>query len=67
MGRSQQIKKFKRSNWWNADPAERTTEPRLGRVAHGVAYRVDRLKAIGNGQVPNVVLLAWHILSREQE
>jgi hypothetical protein len=28
-----------------------------------VAARVDRLKAIGNGQVPAVVRLAWTILS----
>jgi DNA (cytosine-5)-methyltransferase 1 len=32
--------------WW-------ATEPGLGRVAHGVAHRVDRLKCIGNGQVPH--------------
>ena len=38
-------------------------ESRLGRVAHGVAHRVDRLKAIGNGQVPAVVELAWKILN----
>tara|TARA_R110000765_G_scaffold9402_3_gene29439 strand:- start:6615 stop:7343 length:729 start_codon:yes stop_codon:yes gene_type:complete len=43
------------SGWW-------TTEPRLGRVANGVANRVDRLKAIGNGQVPAVAELAWTIL-----
>ena len=35
---------------------------RLGRVAHGVAHRVDRLKAIGNGQVSAVVRLAWNTL-----
>ena len=35
---------------------------RLGRVAHGVAHRVDRLKAIGNGQVPAVVVRAWETL-----
>jgi hypothetical protein len=29
-----------------------------------VAYRVDRIKRIGNGQVPAVVRLAWNILSR---
>lgn len=29
-----------------------SVEPELGRVAHGVAHRVDRLKGIGNGQVP---------------
>ena len=28
-----------------------STEPKLGRVAHGVSKRVDRLKALGNGQV----------------
>jgi DNA (cytosine-5)-methyltransferase 1 len=37
-------------------------EPDMGRVAHGVASRVDRLKAIGNGQVPGVVELVWEIL-----
>jgi DNA (cytosine-5)-methyltransferase 1 len=41
--------------WW-------TAEPDVGRMAHGVAARVDRLKAIGNGQVPAVVKLAWEIL-----
>lgn len=34
-------------------------ESRVGRVAHGVAHRVDRLKAIGNGQVPAVAALAF--------
>jgi DNA (cytosine-5)-methyltransferase 1 len=46
--------------WW-------TTEPDVGRVAHGVASRVDRLKAIGNGQVPQVAALAWEMMSRTQE
>jgi len=35
----------------------------LGRVANGVAARVDRLKAIGNGQVSSVAKLAWRILT----
>jgi DNA (cytosine-5)-methyltransferase 1 len=39
-------------------------EPSLDRVVDGVAYRVDRLKAIGNGQVPRVAAAAWHILSQ---
>ncbi len=43
--------------WWS-------TEPNVGRVAHGVASRVVRLKAIGNGQVPAVAALAWETLSR---
>ena len=37
-------------------------EPGVGRVVDGVAYGVDRLKALGNGQVPAVVRLAWQIL-----
>ena len=44
------------SNWWE-------TEPNVGRVADGVASRVDRLKAIGNGQVPLCAATAWRILS----
>jgi len=39
------------------------TEPLVGRVAHGVANRVDRLKAIGNGQVPQCAAVAFNILS----
>ncbi len=42
--------------WWEA-------EPNVGRVADGVAARVDRLKAIGNGQVPLCAATAWRILS----
>ena len=38
-------------------------EPAVGRVAHGVARRVDRLKAIGNGQVSAVAATAWNILN----
>jgi DNA (cytosine-5)-methyltransferase 1 len=46
-----------RDTWW-------ATEPDVGRVANGVAARVDRLRCIGNGQVPAVVPLAWEILSK---
>lgn len=38
-------------------------EPGLDRVADGVADRVDRLTAIGNGQVSRVAATAWSILS----
>ena len=38
------------------------TEPDVGRVAHGVAARVDRLKAIGNGQVPRVAATAFKLM-----
>ncbi len=43
--------------------ADWPAEPLLGRVAHGVAHRVDRLKAIGNGQVPQCAAVAFNILS----
>lgn len=35
-------------DWW-------AVEPGVGRVAHGVAARVDRLRALGDGLVPAVV------------
>jgi DNA (cytosine-5)-methyltransferase 1 len=41
--------------WWNI-------EPNVGRVVDGVAARVDRLKAIGNGQVSEVARRAWQLL-----
>ena len=37
-------------------------EPNVGRVVDGLAARVDRLKAIGNGQVPLCAATAWNIL-----
>jgi len=40
-------------------------EPDVGRVANGVANRVDRLKAIGNGQVPRVAATAWKLLNHK--
>ena len=42
-------------NWW-------AIEPNVGRVSYGVAARVDRLKAIGNGQVPLCAATAWELL-----
>jgi len=32
-------------------------------VADGVAGRVDRIRCLGNGQVPAVAALAWQVLS----
>lgn len=37
-------------------------EPRVGRVVDGVAHGVDRLKALGNGQVPAVAKMAWQLI-----
>lgn len=46
---------------WKCGVCQRT-RPKVGRVAMGITSRVDRLKAIGNGQVPAVVRLAWNTL-----
>jgi len=37
----------------------------IPRVATGIPNRVDRLKALGNGQVPLCVKVAWEILIKE--
>ena len=42
-------------SWWSA-------EPDVGRVVNGLASRVDRIKALGNGQVPLQAAVAWMIL-----
>jgi DNA (cytosine-5)-methyltransferase 1 len=47
------------AGWWAA-------EPDVGRVAHGVPDRLDRLAAIGNGVVPQIAQwLGERILERE--
>jgi DNA (cytosine-5)-methyltransferase 1 len=45
------------SYWWSV-------EPDVGRVVDGLAARVDRLKAVGNGQVPLCASQAFRILNR---
>ena len=44
------------AEWWRA-------EPDVGRVAHGVAARVDRLRCLGNGQVPLCAAIAFDQLA----
>lgn len=45
--------------WWEV-------EPNVGRVVDGLAHRVDRLAAIGEGQVPAVAAAAWQLLKGQQ-
>lgn len=45
-------------SWWSV-------EPDIGRVAQGVKERVNRLKALGNGQVPLQAAVAFKILMGE--
>ncbi len=52
----QEIPKFGNSSWWEI-------EPNFSRVANDVPARVDRLKAIGNGQVPLCAATAWRVLN----
>jgi DNA (cytosine-5)-methyltransferase 1 len=47
--------------WWE-------TEPDVGRVAHGVPSRVDRLRCLGNAVVPQVVeVIGRAIIAHEAE
>ena len=46
----QQIK-----DWW-------TTEPNVGRVAHGIPKRVDRIKQLGNAVVPQIPELIGRVI-----
>jgi DNA (cytosine-5)-methyltransferase 1 len=50
------VKPISSSDFWKV-------EPNVGRVVDGLASRMDRLKAIGNGQVPLCAATAWRILS----
>ena len=43
--RSEQIAQLERSDWW-------AVEPDMGRMAHGIPHRVDRLRCLGNAVVP---------------
>ncbi|HEY1119916.1 MAG TPA: DNA cytosine methyltransferase [Acidimicrobiales bacterium] len=58
------------SGWWRepSDPGWWATEPDVGRVAHGVPSRVDRLRALGNAVVPQVAEVVGHrILAHLEE
>ena len=51
-----------RARWWEAEPA-------VGRVVDGLAasayrHRAARLRAIGNGQVPHCMALAYRVLEQ---
>jgi DNA (cytosine-5)-methyltransferase 1 len=48
-GRSRPIHQQPREDWW-------VTEPAVGRVAHGIPKRVDRLRGLGNAIVPQIAM-----------
>jgi hypothetical protein len=43
------------------------TEPKLGRLAHGIPSRVDRLRCLGNAVVPQIVELIGRAIIQSQE
>ena len=49
------LAKMKDGTWWDV-------EPDIPRVATGMPHRVDRLKALGNGQVPLCAATAYNLL-----
>jgi len=64
-GQERSSKRCMDSQWWDSEPADasRQVERGLGGVVHGLATRVDRIKALGNGQVPLCAARAWEVLS----
>jgi len=52
MGKPGQIAEPQRSNWW-------AVEPDVGRLAHGIPRRMDRLKGLGNAIVPQIAELLF--------
>jgi hypothetical protein len=54
------------TNWmnWEVDPADIDLVPR---IVTDIPNRIDRLRAIGNGQVPQAMVLAWNELTTNKE
>jgi DNA (cytosine-5)-methyltransferase 1 len=50
---------FAASDWWS-------TEPDVGRVAHGIPARVDRLRGLGNAVVPQIPEIIGRAIMRLQ-
>jgi len=54
----EELAALERADWWELEPA-------VGRVVDGLAHRVDRLRCLGNGQVPQCAAGAWRLLNAE--
>ena len=52
--------KSERTCWWE-------TEPGVGRVAHGIPRRLDRLRALGNAVVPQVAEHVGRIIMQDAQ
>lgn len=62
-GKNGHLKKFPTFPFLRQDTPNDMPKPRCVRKANEMDRRMDRLKAIGNGQVPAVVKLAWETLA----
>lgn len=56
-----------KSNLRNGESCFWPPEPRVGRVVDGCADRVDRIRLLGNGVVPQTAAKAWQVLSSRLE
>ena len=59
-GRQQALGELAIGRWWE-------TEPDVGRVAHGVPSRVDRLRGLGNAVVPQVAEVIGRLVIAHHE
>ena len=57
--KSKKEKSFSWERWWEF-------EPDVGRVAHGIPKRVDRLKGLGNSLVPAIPYIIGQSILREE-
>ena len=57
-----EMERSSRNQWNSISEPGRTIICGLGGMVDGLAHRVDRLRALGNGQVPAVARLAWETL-----
>ena len=50
-----------------AEASSWAVEPNVGRVAHGVPHRVDRLRGLGNAVVPQIVEHLGHLIQAVEQ
>jgi hypothetical protein len=66
-----QLEPLEHMDWrgWDVDPADLPPDhpDYVPRIATDIPNRIDRLRAIGNGQVPQAMVLAWHELTTNKE